>query len=111
LVSTGWLEIQAPSNLELLHQLSQSLDPGEAEAITLAIELSADRLPIDERLGRNIATNYGLKLRGLLGVLINAKQQRLIPALKPILDRLMVQAGFRVSQALYNWALQEVGES
>lgn len=112
LLGAGWLEIKAPTktNLQLLDTLNQTLDPGEAEAIALAIELSADRLLIDERLGRSVAASYGLKLRGLLGILINAKQQGLIPVLKPILDRLINQAGFRVSQMLYDRTLQEVGE-
>ena len=94
LIGAGWLEIQTPTNLQLLDTLHQMIDPGEAEAIALAVELSADRLLIDERLGRNVAASYGLKLRGLLGILINAKQQGLIPVLKPILDRLINQAGF-----------------
>jgi uncharacterized protein len=110
LVSTGWLKIQTPRNLQLLNILNQTLDPGETEAIALAIELSADRLLIDERLGRSIAASYGLKIRGLLGILINAKQQGLIPVLKPSLDRLINQAGFRVSQALYDRTLQEARE-
>lgn len=110
LLDASWLEIQAPTNLQLLNILSQTLDPGETEAIALAIELSADRLLIDERLGRSIAASYGLKLRGLVGILINAKQQGLIPVLQPILDRLINQAGFRVSQTLYDRTLQEVGE-
>jgi uncharacterized protein len=110
LLDDGLLEIQAPTNLQVLDTLNQTLDPGEAEAIALAVELSADRLLMDERLGRSIAASYGLKLRGLLGLLINAKQQGLIPVLKPILDRLINQAGFRVSQALYDRTLQEVGE-
>jgi hypothetical protein len=109
-IAEGWLEIQPPTNFQLLQTLNQALDPGESEAIALAISLGADRLLIDERLGRNIATNYGLKLRGIVGILINAKQQGMIPALKPILDQLIGQAGFRVSQALYNRALQEVSE-
>lgn len=110
LVGTGWLKIQTPSDLELLNILNQSLDPGEAEAIALAVELSADRLLIDDCLGRSIAASYGLKIRGLLGILINAKQQGLIPVLKPSLDCLINQAGFRVSQSLYDRTLQEVGE-
>jgi hypothetical protein len=110
LLGVGWLEIQPPTNLQLLDILNQTLDPGEAEAITLAVEISADRLLIDERLGRNVATNYGLKLRGILGILIYSKQQGLIPILKPILDRLINQAGFRVSQALCDRTLQEAGE-
>lgn len=110
LLGAGWLEIQAPTNLQLLDTLNQTLDSGEAEAIALAVELSAGRLLIDERLGRKVSASYGLKLRGLLGILIHAKQRGLIPALKPILDRLINQAGFRVSQALYDRTLQEVGE-
>jgi uncharacterized protein len=110
LLDASWLDLQAPTNLQLLDTLNQTLDPGEAEAIALAVELGADRLLIDERLGRRIAASYGLKLRGLLGILIHAKQQRLIPVLKPILDRLINQAGFRVSQVLYDRTLQEVGE-
>jgi uncharacterized protein len=110
LLSTGWLEIQQPTDLQLLYTLSQSLDPGEAEAIALAIGIDASSLLIDERLGRTIAASYGLRLRGLLGILVTAKQQELISNLKPILDRLIAEAGFRVSPALYNRTLQEAGE-
>ena len=110
LVITGWLEIQTPKNLQLIQSLEQTLDPGEAAAISLASELNADRLLIDERLGRRIATQYGLKVRGILGILVNAKEEGLIPAAKPLLDRLVNEAGFRVSQALYIRTLQESGE-
>jgi uncharacterized protein len=110
LLDIGWLEIQAPTNLQLLDILNQKLDPGEAEAIALALELSVDLLLIDERLGRKVATSYGIKVRGLMGILINAKQQGLVPVLQPILDRLINQDGFRVSSALYARTLQEVGE-
>jgi uncharacterized protein len=65
---------------------------------------------IDERLGRNVATQYGLNIRGILGILVNAKEQGIIPAAKPILDRLIHDAGFRVSQALCTRILQESGE-
>lgn len=110
LLGAGWLQVQTLTNFQLLQVLNQTLDPGESEAIALAVELRADRLLIDERLGRSVASTHGLKLRGLLGILINAQQQGLIPVLKPILDRLINQAGFRVSQALYERTLQEVGE-
>ncbi|NJM76865.1 MAG: DUF3368 domain-containing protein [Acaryochloridaceae cyanobacterium RU_4_10] len=46
----------------------------------------------------------------MIGIFLNAKQEGLIPDLKPILDRLIGQAGFRVSPALYERTLQEVGE-
>ena len=110
LISTEWLEIYTPANLQLIQSLQETLDPGESEAIALALELNANRLLIDERLGRAIATQYGLSIRGILGILVNAKEQRLIPALKPLLDRLIGEAGFRIGHSLYVYTLQQAGE-
>lgn len=109
-IASGWLEVQAPTDLPLLQALNQSLDPGEAAAIALAIELNADRLLIDEKLGRRISIGYGLKIRGIVGILVNAKTKGLVPAVQPILNRLVEQAGFRISQSLYDLTLQEAGE-
>ncbi|MFE4108707.1 DUF3368 domain-containing protein [Almyronema epifaneia] len=110
LINSGWLEIQIPKNPQLISTLEQTLDPGESAAIALAIDLKADRLLIDERLGRDVATQYGLKIRGILGILVNAKKQGLIPATQPLLDRLVNEAGFRVNQALYERILQASDE-
>lgn len=110
LIATGWLEVQTPENLQLVQSLERTLDPGESAAIALASERNADRLLIDERLGRRTATQYGLKIRGILGILVKAKEEGLISAAKPLLDRLVNEAGFRVGQALYIRTLQESGE-
>lgn len=109
-LAAEWLEIQTPTNLQLIETLQQTLDPGESEAIALALQLKVDRLLIDERLGQTIATQYGLSIRGILGILINAKDQGLIPALKPLLDQLISQAVFRIGQSLYEYSLREVDE-
>ena len=105
-----WIESRAVKDHALVQALRLELDEGEAEAIALALEVSADLLLLDERLGRAVATRFGLRFIGLLGVLIEAKQQGLIPTVKPILDDLIVQAGFWVSQALYARVLQAAGE-
>lgn len=110
MLDSGWLEVQAAQNLQLIWALEQTLDPGEAAAIALATELKADRLLIDERLGRRIAMQSGLKVRGILGIIVNAKNEGLLPVAKPLLDRLIDEAGFRVSQVLYERTLQEAGE-
>jgi uncharacterized protein len=109
--SADWISIQPVRDRTLVQKLEAEIDLGEAEAIALAIELNADRLLIDERIGRQVAQRYGLKITGLLGVLVSAKQDNIIPELKPMLDQLIQQAKFRVHADLYRQILQDVNES
>jgi predicted nucleic acid-binding protein len=81
------------------------LDAGEANAIALALELQANDLLIDERLGRQEALRLGLSIIGILSILLIAKQRNLIPRVQPVMDTLINQAGFRVSPQLYQRVL------
>lgn len=105
-----WIERATVSNQPLVHSLRQDLDAGEAEAIALAIEIQADWLLMDERLGRGTAQHFGLRYVGLVGILSAAKQRGDLKALRPLLDRLRDVAGFRVSSALYEQVLRDAGE-
>jgi uncharacterized protein len=105
-----WVKVTKCSNQSLMLALRNQIDPGEAEAIVLALELSADVLLMDERLGRAIAKDFQLAVTGSLGLLRDAKTQGLIPAVKPYLDKLINNGAFRVSQRLYAEMLQSVGE-
>jgi len=105
-----WLKIQNATNQHLVNSLLIELDKGEAEAITLAIELEAEFALIDERRGRKAASRLGVKTVGLLGVLIEAKYRNLIPAVRPLLQDLEVRAGFWVGQELHRRVLREAGE-
>lgn len=111
-LSLDWIEVIPAKNLELISILrnNHNLDRGEAEAIALALELNADELLIDERLGRREATRLGLHITGVLGILLVAKRRRLIPAVQPVIDALMNQAGFRVSNQLYAAVLKAADE-
>ncbi|MDJ0635326.1 MAG: DUF3368 domain-containing protein [Xenococcaceae cyanobacterium MO_188.B29] len=106
----NWIKIQSTTDLTLVNTLSHELDPGEAEAIALAVELDADRLLIDERLGRNAAIRLGLRVTGVLGILIAAKRKNLIQEVKPLLDTLIKQVGFWIDEQLYTEVLQAVDE-
>lgn len=105
-----WMEVRQVTNHNLVKALQAELDEGEAEAITLAIELKAGLLFLDERRGRRVASNLGLKFIGLLGVLIEAKHKGIIPSVKPIMDALMIKTGFWISHQLYTHVLKVTGE-
>ena len=106
----GWASTRQVSHHVLAASLRLELDEGEAEAIALAIELKADLLLLDERKGRMIASRLGLRVTGLLGVLIEAKQRGLIAEVKPLMDSLIVKAGFWIGQVLYDRVLKVAGE-
>ena len=106
----GWLRVETPRNRALVSLLAASLDMGEAEAITLASELGAALLLIDESDGRAAAKNLGLAITGTLGILLRAKLCGRLFALKPFLDRLVHNQNFRLSRPLYEQVLQQVGE-
>lgn len=108
--SLSWITIQPVIDRTLVERLRTKLDKGESEAIALAVELEAELLLIDEQLGRKLAWESGLEITGLLGVLVEAKSRGAIAAVKPLMDDLMVQARFRVSQKLYVEVLQLAGE-
>ena len=90
IVSLNWIQVQQAANLELVTCLRNdyNLDIGEAEAIALALELKADELLIDERLGRRETVRLGLSITGILGVLLIAKNRGLVSKVKPIMESL-----------------------
>jgi uncharacterized protein len=101
----SWLRVMDDPSLEL----DLGLDSGETAAIVLAESLRADLLLIDERAGRKVAQARGLTVRGTLGVLVQARQLEMLPALKPLLDALVAE-GLRIAPALIREALAHVGE-
>src|SRR3954451_23973109 len=60
-----WLEVRAALAIDM----TLPLDAGERAAIALAQELTADRLLIDERDGREVAIRLGIPIAGTLAVL------------------------------------------
>jgi uncharacterized protein len=106
----AWIETQQVSDFNQVSVLQADLDPGEAEAIILAMELNAELLLMDERPGRTIALHYGINVSGVLGLLLEAKRKGLISAVKPVMDQLINEVEFRVSSQLYTIILQSAGE-
>jgi predicted nucleic acid-binding protein len=107
--SADWIITKSAIDRKLVNQLDQKLDGAEAEAIVLAIELNADLLLIDEGKGRTIAQQFHLKTGGVLSVLIEAKRQKLIPDVKPLIEQMIQLTGFRISEELLEeiWRIVE----
>ena len=106
-----WIKTRTVTNRPLVRALRQELDAGEAESIVLTLEVDAELLLMDERLGRENARHLELRYTGLIGVLVEAKHKGLISAIKPYLDELREVAGFRVSAALCRRVLRDEGET
>ncbi|NUN98995.1 MAG: DUF3368 domain-containing protein [Saprospiraceae bacterium] len=106
----AWITVKSAEDIIAVSELSQQLDPGESEAIVLAMEMKADFILIDERRGWKIANSMGLKTIGVLGVLLKTKSEGLIPEIASILTDLEKLAGFWMSEALRKEVLLLAGE-
>jgi predicted nucleic acid-binding protein len=89
--------------------LRTALGSGESEAISLALEIGAQWVILDERPARRIAQALGLPVIGTLGVLLASKRRGLLTTIRPCLDAL-VSFGFHVSPGLYALVLGDAGE-
>jgi predicted nucleic acid-binding protein len=106
----GWIKPQALRADKVARLLAADLDPGEAQAIALALELSADLILMDERDGRSVAERAGLRVTGVLGVLLRAKKDGQIPLIKPEIEALRTLARFFLSARREEKALAIAGE-
>jgi len=107
--AADWITTAAVQDRLAVRLLLDELDRGEAETIVLAMETGADWVLMDERKGRRKLTQLGLNKIGTLGILVKAKQDGLIPAVRPDLERLR-QVGFSVSDTVAMTILESVGE-
>ena len=70
----AWLRVRAPASVEPIPELHE----GECAAISLATELKADLLLIDESDGRSAALARHLQITGTVGILQRAAEQGLL---------------------------------
>jgi hypothetical protein len=77
------LIIEKPTQ-ELLSPLSILLDPGEAEAVALAMSLPESTVLLDDAQARRVAERFGVNRIGTLGILRRAKKQGWLMSLNPI---------------------------
>lgn len=88
--------------------LDYSLDEGETQAILLAKQVGCPIL-LDERRGRLVAKHEQLEVLGTVGLLLKAKQAKLIPDVSSLLEK-MLENDYRLAPALVSRAKVLAGE-
>ena len=105
-----WM-IEQSLNAPLDRRLSEpTIDPGEREAIGLALQTHTARLLLDEEAARRLARGFGLPVTGTLGVLVPAKRSGILEAVGPLVDAL-IAVDFRIDARLREWVLSTTGEN
>lgn len=99
-VEAGWIQVQEARDKAFIKVLQRDLDQGEAEAIALAIQVGAGWTLLDERDGRRVAKSLGLRVTGILGILLRARQDGKLGGLEATIQELRDKAGFHVREEL-----------
>jgi predicted nucleic acid-binding protein len=92
-----WLHV-VPLTTPLTPMLLADLDPGEHDAILLAVQVKADLIIMDEREGVEEARRLGLIVTGTLGVLDRAAERGLIDLASALAN--LRKTNFRVDPSL-----------
>jgi len=109
-MEAGWLRVEEVKDRPFVQVLQRDLDKGEAEAIALALQVKAEWTLLDEREGRRVAKSLGLKVTGVLGILLRAWRESELPSLRKAMEELREKAGFRIGAELFADLVKESGE-
>ena len=103
-----WLRTEA-SPLDIAPFLANSLDPGEAAVIQLALVKNIRTVCIDEAAGRRVARLSGLMVTGAVGVLLRARREGYLFSMRDAIQR-MRQRGVWLSERVVDFALAKADE-
>ncbi|HKI02552.1 MAG TPA: DUF3368 domain-containing protein [Thermoanaerobaculia bacterium] len=89
--------------------LSWKLGPGETSVLSWALVHPGTVAIVDDLAARRCAEVLGVPFIGTLGLVLRAKRKGLLPAARPVVDKLLV-AGMYLSERVLSRALALVGE-
>lgn len=104
----SWIIIEPAYNFEQSFLKNFNLGLGETSIIINAIKNNGF-LIIDDLKARKIATTLSLSFTGSIGILIIAKELKLIDSVKYYLEKIQ-ETNFRLSDALINQVLEITNE-
>ena len=107
-ITSGWIKVWPEP---IAPKLEIDLDAGETDCINLGLSHTDGVLLImDERAGRAVAKEKGLRVIGTAAIIGLAKKQGLIPSARVVFEVLHA-SDFRISAAVINQVLVSVNES
>ena len=109
-MNRGAIDVRDIANTRLSDSLKNIIHPGEAEVISLALEVDNLLLLLDDQNGRQISARFNLKYTGLLGILMRARVDNKIPSLRDEIESLRTIGRFWISDTIMDKALTIVGE-
>lgn len=101
----SWIEVKNVKDNKYVQILNTLIDLGEASTIALAVEIQDSLVILDDQKARKVAANLKLRFTGLLGVLLKARQEKVIDSLEEVLSKLK-SAGFHISKEIENEVLR-----
>jgi predicted nucleic acid-binding protein len=109
LESMDWVSTATPRSLAAL-PLIAGLGAGEAEVLMLALEHEDAIVLLDDHMARTMAVALRIRVKGTLGILLEAKKAGLIHAVKSYIDHLD-SLNFRLSRETRTIVLKMAGEA
>ena len=97
----GWLQIRTPVGHLPADLLTRAIHAGEYSALVLAQEIPGSLLLLDDAPARQLARQLELPFTGTAGLLVPAKKQGFILAVRPLIIEL---------RAVGMWLTDEVAE-
>jgi predicted nucleic acid-binding protein len=97
------IEIRSIQMSILANSLNQRLGRGESEAMTLALELNANYIILDDFAARREANRLGLQVKGTLAIIkrLHQEGQITIDSLEELYQRI-ISIGFRVKRSVFD---------
>lgn len=105
---TPWLEVvEAPPVPPAIQ--AWDLGPGESSVLAWCHASPGTQAIIDDLAGRKCARAFGIPVKGTLGIVLLAKHNGLIPAARPVLEKLR-RSGMYLSNRVLDQALARFDE-
>lgn len=94
-----WIEIRRVKDKNYMNILNNLIDLGEASTVALSLETANSLMILDDQKARKVAKTLELNFTGLLGVVLRAKERKIIDSVQEVINKLK-SAGFRISEKM-----------